>query len=212
MKFNLFKKSSKPSNSSDATLIVGLGNIGPEYEQTRHNIGFIVVDTLTDNGWENFDKGRALVSKAQLGNEDVIFAKPTTMMNLSGQAVSRLAQFYKIAPENIWIVYDELDLPLGRIKIAQGGSDNGHNGTISITRQLGHNRFWRFRVGIDARQSREIPGRAYVLQAFDEQQQPLLQKSIQQAADAIKLSLSHGQKAAMQQYNKSNANSDDSGQ
>lgn len=193
------------TETTDTKLIVGLGNEGIEYQCTRHNMGFMVVDQLAQDGWEHFDKARANIAKCKLEGQSVVLVKPTTMMNLSGFSVSRLAQYFKIAPEDIWIVYDELDLPLGRMKISTQTSDNGHNGTISITQQLGHNRFWRFRVGIDARQSREIPGRAYVLQAFDEEQQPLLQKSIQQAAEAIKLSLSQGQKVAMQQYNKSNA-------
>ena len=124
------------------------------------------------------------------------------MMNLSGQAVSRLAQYYKIAPENIWIVYDELDLPLGRMKISTNSSNNGHNGTISIQQQLGHNRFWRFRVGIDARQNREIPGRAYVLQEFDADQQPLLQSSIDQAVTALRTAVEQGITSAMQEFNK----------
>jgi len=183
-------------------LLVGLGNIGSQFEYTRHNVGFMVLDQLAEESWENSDKCFAFIQKINIAGQIVLLAKPTTMMNLSGKAVSRLAQYYKIAPEDIWIVYDELDLPLSRLKISTNSSNNGHNGAISIQQQLGHNRFWRFRVGIDARTSREIPGREYVLQKFDPDQHELLSKSVTQAVEAINLSLHQDLKAAMQKFNK----------
>ena len=197
----LFKKQS--SSKSNIILIVGLGNVGSQYEFTRHNIGFRVIDTLTgDANWQNQDRCQAMVQKVAIDGSEVVLAKPTTMMNLSGQAVSRLAQFYKIAPENIWVVYDELDLPLGRLKIATQTGHNGHNGIVSIQQQLGHNRFWRFRIGINTREHREIPGPDYVLQNFTQAEQLLVAESINQAANAVKEALSHGLPSAMKRYNK----------
>ena len=183
-------------------LIVGLGNIGPQYIFTPHNIGFLVVDELTDGQWQLQDKCHAYIHKSLIEGEEVILAKPTTMMNLSGQAVSRLAQYYKISPEDIWIVHDELDLPLGRMKVATSVGNNGHNGLISIQGQLGHNRFWRFRVGIDLRDGRDIPGRSYVLKEFARSDEELVMTAVDQAVDALRLSLREEPKAAMQVYNR----------
>ncbi len=203
MKLPFLQRTSKPYKSPDAKLIVGLGNIGPEYEFTRHNIGFRVVDLLANSsGWQNQDRCRAVIQKTRLDNQEVVLAKPTTMMNASGQAVSRLAQYYKIAPENIWIVHDELDLSLGRLKIATESGHNGHNGIRSIQDQLGHNRFWRFRVGINTRENREIPGPTYVLQNFTQAEQQLATESICLAANAVKEALANGLPHAMKRYNK----------
>lgn len=208
----IFPQSSATSSqevTQDMILLVGLGNIGSQYINTPHNVGFEVVDRFATS-WQSMDRCHALVSRQQINAQEVILAKPTTMMNLSGQAVSRLAQYFKIKPENIWIIYDELDLPLGRIKISTGTSNNGHNGVISIQEQLGHNRFWRFRVGIDTRQSREIPGRAYVLQQFTPEHQTLVHNSVQQATEALTLALQKDLQTAMQKFNKANALADDS--
>lgn len=184
-------------------LIVGLGNIGDQYEYTRHNIGFQVLDQLSvASDWQRQDRCQAIIEKASIDKQEVILAKPTTMMNASGQAVSRLAQYYKITPNNIWVIHDELDLPLGRIKIATESGHSGHNGIISIQEQLGHNRFWRFRVGINTREHREIPGQSYVLQNFTQGEQLLVTESINQAANAVKAALTNGLPDAMKRYNK----------
>ena len=202
----------RQSAQSHIILIVGLGNIGPQYEATRHNIGFRVVDSLSETAsWQTQDRCQALVQKINLANQEIILVKPTTMMNDSGRAVSRLAQYYKIAPENIWIVHDELDLPLGRIRIATESGHNGHNGIISIQTDLGHNRFWRFRIGINARQHREIPGQAYVLQDFTPAEQLLVTESVDQAASAIKAALTNGLAGAMKRYNKAVVKNDSQG-
>lgn len=196
-----FKK--KVSSSSNALLIVGLGNIGQQYQNTRHNLGFMIVDHLAQaSSWQTQDRCQSWVQKIAINDTEVILAKPTTMMNLSGQAVSRLAQYYKIAPENIWIIYDELDLPLGRLKIATEVGHNGHNGIRSIQEQLGHNRFWRFRVGIDTRQHREVPGPDFVLQDFTQAEELLVTDSIDMTANAVKEAVTNGLPSAMKRYNK----------
>jgi PTH1 family peptidyl-tRNA hydrolase len=185
-------------------LIVGLGNIGAKYQHTRHNIGFMALDALVgpSTSWVDQSKFQALTQTMTMDEREVLLAKPTTMMNDSGQAVGKLAQFYRIAPEDIWIVYDELDIPLGRLKISTDSSDNGHNGLISISQRLGHNRFWRFRLGVDTRQHREIPGLEYVLQSFSEAESELLAQSLELAQSAIKVAIKQGPVAAMQKYNK----------
>jgi PTH1 family peptidyl-tRNA hydrolase len=181
-------------------LIVGLGNIGQKYAQTRHNIGFMVLDKLNSQ-WTEEIRLKAFMYKGTLEGQEVVLAKPTTMMNDSGQSISRLAQHYRIAPENIWVVYDELDLPLGKLKIVQDRGDSGHNGTTSVRQLLGHNRFVRFRIGVDTRQAREIPGLEYVLQPFSSDQSEVLLGALNQAVTALRTALKDGADRAAQLYN-----------
>lgn len=127
-------------------LIVGLGNPGPEYALTRHNIGFMAVDALA--GAERFtSKFHGETASLSIDGEKVILLKPMTFMNLSGKSVQAAMAFYKIAPENVIVLHDELDLPLGKIRIKQGGGANGHNGLKDIDQMVGAN-YWRLRLGI----------------------------------------------------------------
>lgn len=136
---------------STIRLIVGLGNPGPEYEKTRHNAGFWLVDELA---WQHKAALRAEskffgeAARATLAAGDLWLLKPMTYMNLSGQAVAALAKFYKIAPEEILVVHDELDLPPGAARFKQGGGHGGHNGLKDIIARLGSPNFWRLRIGI----------------------------------------------------------------
>lgn len=127
-------------------LIVGLGNPGAEYELTRHNIGFMAVDRLAV-GCSFSSKFHGLTAQAMLGSEKLIFLKPQTFMNLSGKSVQAAMGFYKIPPENVIVLHDELDLPLGKLRIKQGGGANGHNGLKDIDQMAGVN-YWRIRLGI----------------------------------------------------------------
>ncbi len=133
-------------------LIAGLGNPGPEYERTRHNAGFWLLDALA-NDWHamfQLEKGFfGWVAKARVGTDTVWLVKPATYMNRSGQAVGALARFYKIAPEEILVAHDELDLPPGYVKLKRGGGHAGHNGLKDIQAALGTPDFWRLRLGID---------------------------------------------------------------
>lgn len=137
-------------------LIVGLGNPGEKYENTRHNLGFLVLDhLLKDLGtskieWDSSNKLKSDIALFTLHKEKVILAKPQTYMNNSGMAVQLLKDFYKVEPEDLWIVYDELDLPLGSIKIRFGGAAAGHHGVESIMEAIGTDKFWRYRLGISA--------------------------------------------------------------
>lgn len=131
-------------------LIVGLGNPGTEYEKHRHNIGFMAIDALADHFRVlNFkDKSKALVADVRVNSEKMLLVKPQTYMNLSGESVGDLARFYKIAPEDILVFHDELDLKAGDIRIKKGGGHAGHNGLKSIDSHIGTPDYWRVRVGI----------------------------------------------------------------
>lgn len=137
--------------SSSIQLIVGLGNPGPEYLNTRHNAGFWFVDQLASDsgvGFRNENKFFGEVCKLVIGGQDVWLLKPLTFMNRSGQSVVALARFYKIPPEAILVVHDELDLPPGEVRLKQGGGHGGHNGLRDIVSHLGSKEFLRLRVGI----------------------------------------------------------------
>jgi len=133
-------------------LIVGLGNPGPEYEQTRHNAGFWLVDNLANSlpgcHLQRESRFNAMVAKTSISGKDVWLLEPLTYMNRSGQSVGTLARFFKIAPEEVLVVHDELDLPPGSAKLKRGGSSGGHNGLKDITAALGTQDYWRLRLGI----------------------------------------------------------------
>ena len=130
-------------------MIVGLGTPGPEYELTRHNAGFWFVDNLnTGDRWNKESKFSAQVAKMKIGGEDVLLVKPQTYMNRSGLAVGAIARFFKIKPEEILVVHDELDIQPGQAKLKRSGSTGGHNGLKDIVSALGTQNFWRLRLGI----------------------------------------------------------------
>jgi peptidyl-tRNA hydrolase, PTH1 family len=209
-------------------LIVGLGNPGEKYEHTRHNFGFMVVEqflkdfeTLDNTVWSLNDKVKSDIAlidwQPKTGTlERVILAKPKTYMNNSGMAVSLLASFYKVQPENIWIVYDELDLPLGAMKIRLGGAAAGHHGVESIMEHLGTDKFWRFRMGIgvtrqnndddDGKQHaigrRNIKGAEdFVLNTFGHGEQGKVRELIKHGSSALQMALEKGMEASMNRYN-----------
>jgi len=183
-------------------LVVGLGNPGPEYEQTRHNLGFRVVDVLADRLDARLKpaKGmRALVAEARDGERRVILAKPTTFMNASGQAVSELARYYKVDPNDVVVVHDELDLPVAQIKVKRGGGDAGHNGLKDITKALGGPDYARVRIGIGKPAGRK-QGVDHVLAGFSKKEQELIDVAVEQAADAALTVVNTGVEAAQQQF------------
>lgn len=124
-------------------LLVGLGNPGEKYAATRHNLGFMVLDQLTAD-WQSQQKFKSLIAK----KGDLLLVKPQTMMNDSGLAVAKLACFYKVKPDEIWVIHDDLDLNLGKAKIKKGGASAGHHGVESIVKEMGTDQFWRVRLGI----------------------------------------------------------------
>jgi len=186
-------------------LIVGLGNPGEKYERTRHNLGFVILDALLQKlmpvektEWKEDKKSNSLVAKI----DDLILTKPQTMMNASGSAVSKLANFYKIKPEDIWVVHDDVDILLGRIKIRQGGAAAGHHGVESIIEKLGTDQFVRFRLGIGkAGRGAEGSVEAYVLREFDINEAGELKLTIKKAVGAIEIALEKGLERAMNRFN-----------
>jgi PTH1 family peptidyl-tRNA hydrolase len=191
-------------------LIVGLGNPGREYTAHRHNVGFQVVDALAHSHKLAFAgrKGLARVARGEIGGQPVILAKPQTFMNLSGKSVGRLSRTLDVPPERILVVYDDLDLPLGRLRLRAEGSSGGHKGIRSIIDVLGTQAFPRLRVGIDRPPGRMDPV-DYVLQPFDRDQKPFLADAVARAAAAVECWLNEGIVAAMDRFNRS-ANGDQS--
>ena len=189
---------------SDAWLIVGLGNPGPEYEKTRHNIGQMVVDELArevGGGFEKHGRARAQVLEGRLGigGPKVVLAKPLTYMNTSGGPVSALAQFYDINPDRIIAVHDELDIPFDTIKLKIGGGEGGHNGLRDITKALGTKDYYRVRSGIG-----RPPGRMntadYVLKPFTAAEVKDLPFLIDNSVDAVAMLITDGLTAAQQRF------------
>lgn len=162
----------------NATLIVGLGNPGAQYERTRHNIGFRVLDTFverSDNAWTpwNSDKG-ALVASATIRDAKVFAVKPKTFMNESGIPISRFVSFYHIPLNRVWVVHDDLDLPFGELKEAFDRGDAGHQGIASIINTLGTKAFHRLRIGIGSNKPLGIASEDYVLQKFTGDEERML--------------------------------------
>lgn len=186
-------------------LLVGLGNPGPRYRDTRHNVGFMVVDRFVEahGGVPWREKYQGELADVSVSGERLWVLKPQTYMNRSGQSVGALAHFYKIAPADVLVVHDELDLPWGRIQLKQGGGDAGHNGLRSVTSGLGSKDYVRLRIGI-GRPGPDFSGKGsdYVLQAFAPEEQTLLPEVIRQASDAVSDVLSNGLSAAMNRVNR----------
>lgn len=206
------KKEVSLSDSSGPILIVGLGNVGKEYDDTRHNAGFLLVDQLQNSWgapeWKEEKKMKAFVTQATFSGTKVILAKPTTFMNLSGEAVSLLANFYKVTPANLWITHDDLDLPLGKLRIRSDGSAGTHNGMKSILQHIPTNTFPRLRIGIESRGEEagyEVPGQMdtsnFVLGHFLPKEKPVLTKTLEKAQSAIETALKKGIQATMNEFN-----------
>jgi peptidyl-tRNA hydrolase, PTH1 family len=183
-------------------LIVGLGNPGREYKDTRHNLGFMLVDRLTVRLDARGMKvqSKAIVISAQYEGRKLILAKPQTFMNLSGQAVQGLLRFYKLPVENMLVVEDDLDLPFCAIRIRPGGGPGGQRGMGSIIQQLGTENFPRLRIGIDRPPGR-MDAAAYVLQEFSQKELQAVSETLDRAADAALAFATEGLNAAMNKFN-----------
>lgn len=190
-------------NVEEMKLVVGLGNPGPQYEHTRHNVGFRVVDKFAKKmGWRwNEQRSRAILASGMLGGEKIVLAKPLTYMNLSGQSVGELLRWYKLSPEDLLVVYDELDLPLGTIRLRPKGSAGGHNGIESIIAHLHTNEFPRLRVGIGRPANNRMDGASYVLGIPPLDERILLDTAEDRAVEAIELVITQGVGTAMNQVN-----------
>ncbi len=186
-------------------LIVGLGNPEPKYEHTWHNLGFRVVDHLRDQSnstlgaWKT--KPQAEVCEGTVNGCQVVLAKPQTYMNLSGPAVAKLCERYQIEPANLWVVHDEFDLPLGRIKITADASAAGHRGVESIIATIQTSAFLRFRIGIATPRAKATALELYVLQKPTGNEVTAVTAAIQRTVEAIPTALDAGPPTAMNQHN-----------
>lgn len=187
-------------------LIVGLGNPGPEYAESRHNLGWLCLDELGRrlNLQTDRKRWRSLVASAPIGPRRVWLVKPQTWMNLSGQAVASAVRDLELEAADVWVVHDELDLPLCRLRIRVGGSGAGNNGVRSVIEQLGTPDFVRFRVGI-GKPAAAGAGIRYVLGRFGRAEAERLPAVIAGVADALELALAEGLKKAMDLYNRAGA-------
>lgn len=194
-------------------LVVGLGNPGAEYASHRHNVGFQVVDALARDHGLRFARekmARAQVARGRIGSRGVVLVKPQTFMNLSGQSVRRVSRLYKIPPQQILVVYDDLDLPLGRLRLRPEGGSGGHKGMRSIIDLLGTQAFPRLRIGIDRPPGQMDPA-DYVLRPITTGDRDLWGSVLDQAVAAVETWLSSGIVAAMDRFNRPLAAASDGG-
>jgi peptidyl-tRNA hydrolase, PTH1 family len=186
-------------------LIVGLGNPGPEYQWTPHNLGFLAVDEIANRANIRVERpeGKALVGKGMVAGEEVILAKPQTYMNLSGVSVGDLLDRYELEPENLLVMYDERDLPWGMIRIGERGSPGTHNGAKSVTSAVGTQEFARLRLGCGP--DHPVGDLAdYVLRPMKKDTLEVAAEMVATAGDAVEMILKEGIAAAMNRYNRRN--------
>lgn len=200
--FNVGNRRSESEDDIARYLIVGLGNPGREYQFNRHNIGFMLIDQLcrallTTPG---MIQSKAIIAKAQFAGKKVILAKPQTYMNLSGQSVGSLVRYYKVPYDHLLVAHDDLDLPLGTIRLRPGGGSGGQKGVSSIIQQLGTQNFPRLRIGI-GRPPGRMDAAAYVLQDFNQEERDLLPEVLDRAAKAVLVFIENGLEMAMNQFN-----------
>jgi PTH1 family peptidyl-tRNA hydrolase len=197
-----FQKIWQRQGMQEMYLLVGLGNPGPQYSESRHNVGFMLLDYLAAETGIGFAESRwkAMTAKTAISGVAVVMLKPETFMNLSGIAVSRAAHFYKIAPDRIIVIHDDLDIELGRIKIVSGGGDGGHKGVRSIIDHLGTSDFPRIKIGIGRPAGPVLPDK-YVLAKFEAEELAVVNQKLGAVVDGIKIFLQQGISAAMNTIN-----------
>jgi len=186
-------------------MIAGLGNPGPTYAHTRHNVGFMVIDRLAQSLGISSEKkqGRALVAQEVYKGERLLLVKPQTYMNLSGEAILELLNFYKDGIDDLIVIHDDLDLNLGKIRFKAGGGTGGHRGLKSITEMLASDAYDRLKIGI-GRPPEHMKTEAYVLQAFLTEEKILLDKVLDKAVEAVQYWVTEGISASMNKYNSLN--------
>jgi len=188
-------------------LIVGLGNPEKKYENTWHNIGFIIIDEIQKAKCDEFvkfknsKKYKAEICEGISPEKKIILAKPQTYMNNSGQAIKSMMSFYKIETKNLWVIHDDIDLPIGKIRISQNASAGGHKGVQSIIEELGTQEFIRFRLGIQKEPPVDIPSEKYVLQKIDSNSKVALDEMIQTTLSALEIADLQGISEAMNEFN-----------
>ena len=189
-----------PVEEPPIRLVAGLGNPGPEYAATRHNIGFMVIDQLaaqSGSAWEKSSKWEALSAKCGA----VLLIKPLSFMNRSGYPLLAVAQFYKIEPQQVLVVLDDFTLPVGRVRLRARGGSGGHNGLDSVIAQFGTEEIPRLRIGIGAAPCEGSVD--YVLSRFFDEEKPIVRAMIDRAVEALKCAIDNGLVSAMNRFNKS---------
>lgn len=195
-------------------IIVGLGNPGKEYQNTRHNIGFDVIDVIAEQEHISVTekKHKALIGKGVIAGQKVILAKPQTYMNLSGESVRSLLDYYKAdETEELLVISDDISLPPGQLRIRKKGSAGGHNGLKNIIAHLGHDTFQRIKMGVGEK-PKGYDLADYVLGHFDKSDRELMEQAAKEAADAVRMILTEGADAAMNRYNRKVKSEDESSQ
>jgi len=185
----------------DRWLVIGLGNPGREYERSRHNVGFLVVDELARrHGGRVTDRvAKSLAGRVRSGEHELVLAKPQTWMNLSGQAAKALRAKYQVPMERVLVVHDDLDLPFGRLRIRTGGSSAGNHGLDSVIASFGTKTFPRIRVGVGRPVGDAVD---YVLSSFSDDERARLPDLVGRVADAVEYTLQHGLDRAMTEFNR----------
>lgn len=187
-------------------LIIGLGNPGRKYKNTRHNVGFQVVDKFREKS--NFPEFKlskkfgALISEDISGSEKIILTKPQTFMNQSGKAIKKLTSFYKTTRPGLVVIHDDIDLPLGKIRIVKNRGSAGHKGVESIIREMGTKNFVRFRVGIQPKRGKPKEPEKFVLREFNKEETGVIKKIVGKSVEAIEMTLKQGLEKSMSKYNK----------
>ena len=190
-------------SSGVSWLVVFLGNPGLKYENTRHNAGFMTADALAKDKSVSINRSRykSLTAECNIGDEKVLLMKPQTFMNLSGEAVAEAAKFYKIPPEHVLVVSDDVTLPIGKLRIRQKGSAGGHNGLKSIIALLGTDNFPRIKVGVGAPPHPDYDMADWVLSAFKNQDAVDMDASVKRAAQAVESYITKGPEKTMNLFN-----------
>lgn len=188
-------------------LVVGLGNPGGRYERSRHNLGFRVLDALADRWRIDLSRQRfeGLTGDGLIAGQPTLLLKPLTFMNLSGRSVQAAVAFYKLPTDAMLVVVDDMDLPVGRLRLRASGSPGGHRGLEDISRRLGTGQYARLRIGIGRPRQEAV---SHVLSGFAPEEEPLIATAIQRAADAVECWLQAGIAEAMNRFNRADAQSD----
>lgn len=189
-------------------IIVGLGNPGKEYEHTRHNVGFQCMDAIREKfnlpEFKLQKKFYAEITEGNFSDEKFLLIKPRTFMNASGKAVAALVRFFHIAPKDLWVIYDDVDLPLGKIRVRCEGSAGSHNGMKSVIAALGFQNFPRIRIGVESRGAsapKQQDISSFVLSPFTKKEKPKAEKAVALGAQALEYAVLRGIEKAMEKYN-----------